>query len=136
MIRRAPQPPGGERRGRGWRPLPGSEGGPRPAGEILQGLLRSLRIEERSRQGRVASAWLKAAGEDLASRARPVAFRAGLLTVEVDGAGLLLELKGFRGPALLEAVRAEPGGGVVREIRWVPAGRAGAGGGERAGGGP
>ncbi len=84
-------------------------------------------MEERRRQGGLASAWLRAAGEELATRARPVAFRTGVLTVEVDGAGLLLELKGFRSAALLEALRSEPGGGVVREIRWVPAGRAGTG---------
>ena len=112
--------------------------GPEAASEVLRRLLRDLRIEERSRQGELASAWDRAAGADLSSRARPVAFRGGVLTVEVEGAGLLHEVRGFRAGAILEALRAEPGGAVVREIRWVPAGRAGGaaggGGGEGRGG--
>jgi len=92
---------------------------------VLKRLLRDLRLEERSRQGGLASAFDRAAGPDLASRARPVAFRAGVLTVEVEGAGLLQEVRGFRAPAILQALRGEPGGAVVREIRWVPAGRTG-----------
>lgn len=127
MIRRPAGPPGGPRRKPCWKPLPGAGAGPRPAAEILEGLLRSLRVEERRRQGGLASAWLRTAGEELATRARPVAFRSGVLTVEVDGAGLLLELKGFRSADLLRALRSEEGGGAVREIRWVPAGRAGTG---------
>ena len=94
-------------------------------GEVLGRVLKDLRIEERSREGALASAWDRVAGAALSSRARPVAFRAGLLTVEVDGAALLQEVRGFRAGALLDALRAEPGGERVREIRFVPAGRSG-----------
>jgi hypothetical protein len=90
---------------------------------VLARVLRGLRIEERRREGALGSAWDRAAGEGLAPRARPVSFRAGLLTVEVEGAALLQEVRGFRAGALLEALRREPGGERVREIRFVPAGR-------------
>jgi hypothetical protein len=94
---------------------------------VIGRLLRDLRVEERSREGALASAWERAAGEDLAARARPVAFEKGRLTVEVEGATLLQEVRGFRARALLEAVRGHPGGTRVREIRYVPAGRSGGG---------
>jgi hypothetical protein len=92
---------------------------------VLGRLLKDLRIEERSREGALATAWDKAAGADLASKARPVSFRSGLLTVEVDGAALLQEVRGFRARALLAALKGSDGGAKVREIRFVPAGRAG-----------
>jgi hypothetical protein len=88
-------------------------------------VLRDLDIDARTRDGDLALAWDKAAGNDLSGRARPVAFRAGRLTVEVTGASLLQEVRGFRARALLDALRAEPGGARVREIRFVPAGRPG-----------
>jgi hypothetical protein len=96
-------------------------------GPVLGRLLRDLRLEERNREGPLAAAWDKAAGPELAARARPVSFRTGLLVVEVDGAPLLQEVRGFRAKALLEALRGHPGGGKVREIRFVPAGRSGGG---------
>jgi hypothetical protein len=94
-------------------------------GPVLGRLLRELRIEERSREGALATAWDRAAGPELAARARPVSFRSGLLTVEVEGAALLQEVRGFRARALLAALKSDPGGGKVREIRFVPAGRTG-----------
>ena len=117
MIRRA-KPPG---KG-GPPPRPA---GPEPLGPVLKRLLRDLRIEERTREGALATAWDRAAGPELSSRARPVAFRTGTLTVEVEGAALLQEVRGFRARSLLSALKALPGGSKVRELRFVPAGRTG-----------
>jgi len=109
----------------GRRKPPEKPAGPEPLAPVLGRMLKDLRIEERSREGALATAWDRAAGPDLATKARPVSFRAGLLTVEVEGAALLQEVRGFRARALLAALRADPGGGKVREIRFVPGGRAG-----------
>ncbi len=117
------RPPGAGARG-GDRAKPGIRG-PEAVGPVLVRLMKELRLEERSREGPLAAAWEKAAGAELARAARPVAFRAGLLTVEVEGAALLQEVRGFRARALLQALRGDPGGGKVREIRFVPAGRSG-----------
>jgi len=112
--------PGRKGAGRGERREPE---GPEPLGPVLRRVVRDLRLEERSREGALADAWERAAGPDLAGRARPVEFRRGLLTVEVEGASLLQEVRGFRAKALLESLRGRPGGDRVREIRFVPAGR-------------
>jgi hypothetical protein len=117
VIRRAPSP--------GRRPEPKRPAGPEPLGPVLNRLLKELRLEERSREGALATAWEEAAGKDLSAKARPVAFRAGLLTVEVEGAALLQEVRGFRARSLLRGLKALPGGAKVREIRFVPAGRTG-----------
>jgi hypothetical protein len=90
---------------------------------VLKRLLKNLRLEERNREGALATAWERAAGTDLAGKARPVSFRQGLLTVEVEGAALLQEVSGFRARSILAAMRDLPGGRTVREIRFVPAGR-------------
>lgn len=119
MIGRFPRPS----RGRPAKEAPSREAGPEPVGPVLRKLLKDLRLEERNREGALASAWEEAAGKDLAGRARPVSFRQGLLTVEVEGAALLQEVCVFRARSILAAIRGLPGGGGVREIRFVPAGR-------------
>jgi hypothetical protein len=118
VIGRAGNP--GGRRAQAPRPA-----GPEPLAPVLGRILKDLRIEERSREGALATAWDAAAGPDLSAKARPVSFRSGLLTVEVEGAALLQEVRGFRARALLSALKGSPGGAKVREIRFVPAGRTG-----------
>ena len=125
MIGRA-GPPGKRRSPRpGASPAPPRPAGHEALGPVLTRILKDLRIEERSREGALATAWDIAAGPELASLARPVSFRSGLLTVEVDGAALLQEVRGFRARNLLAALKEHPGGAKVREIRFVPAGRTG-----------
>jgi len=121
--------PPGKRRvpPRGPAAPPARPNGPEAVGPVLGRLLKELRIEERSREGALATAWDEAAGPDLASKARPVSFHSGLLTVEVEGASLLQEVRGFRARGLLAALKARPGGTKVREIRFVPAGSTGGG---------
>jgi hypothetical protein len=118
---------GGPGKGRG-RPSRRPEGA-EAIGSVLGRVLKDLRLEERSRDGALASAWERAAGPELSPRARPVSLRSGVLTVEVDGATLLQEVRGFRAREILSALRGLPGGAGVREVRYVPAGRAGGGGG-------
>ncbi len=68
-----------------------------PFGEALERFLASSGLAPRLRSARVLAAWNEAAGEALARRARPVAFRAGELVVEVDSSAHLGELRGFTG---------------------------------------
>ena len=120
MIARA----GGPGRRGPARAAEATSGEPEALGPVLRRVVKGLRLEERAREGALAAAWEKAAGADLAGRARPVEFAKGLLTVEVEGASLLQEVRGFRSRELLRALRGQQGGDRVREIRFVPAGRA------------
>ena len=66
-------------------------------GEAMQDYLTASGLGRKLRDWPVHDAWRSAAGEALARRARPVAYRHGVLTVEVDSAAHLQELKGFTG---------------------------------------
>lgn len=71
-----------------------------PFSEALERFLSTSGLAPRMRAARVFQAWNEAAGEALARRARPVAFRAGELVVEVDSSAHLGELRGFTGEDL------------------------------------
>jgi hypothetical protein len=66
-------------------------------GEAMQDYLAASGLGRKLRDWPVHDAWICAAGEALARRARPVVYRNGVLTVEVDSAAHLQELKGFTG---------------------------------------
>ncbi len=107
-------------------------GGPVPFGEVLDSVVRDLRLDERKREGALVTAWDSAvtevAGQEAAAGLRPVAFRGGVLTVEVDGAPLLHRVRGFWTEGIRAALAARPAGARVRQIRYVPRGRTGEGG--------
>ncbi len=72
-------------------------GGPTPMKEVMRDYLASSGLERKLRDWPVHDAWREAAGEAFARHARPVALRHGVLTVEVDSAAHLQELKSFTG---------------------------------------
>ena len=63
----------------------------------LKGFLRASGIGEKLGPWAIFQAFSDAAGPSFARHARPVRFARGELTVEVDSATHLSELKGFRG---------------------------------------
>ena len=91
---------------------------PRRAGEVLDALLRAKRFYERKRYGVLVEAWRLAVGEQIAEHTRIGAFDRGRLVVEVDSPVLLQELRGFMEGAILEQLRAAPGGAEVAELRF------------------
>lgn len=99
--------------------------GPVPIGQVLDGLLKQWRLDERRREGPLASAWdvavSRVAGSEVVSRMRPVAFRGGTLTVEVEGAALLHQARGFWAGGIRAALAEDETGRRVRDIRFVPA---------------
>lgn len=72
-------------------------GGPVGLDVALRGFLRSSGLGERLRHARVYRAWNDALGPELSQRARPVQFRFGELTVEVESAAHHQELQNFTG---------------------------------------
>ncbi len=94
-----------------------------PIGEVLPPLLRQWRREQAVRTGLNLP---ETVGTCLGGEtAREVGFdslRRGILTLTVDNAALRGELEAFRKGPLLAAIQAAPGGGKVRELRFVSAG--------------
>jgi len=103
-----------ERAGQGAMP----EGGAKPFGDLLKGLMRRKRFRQRAKYGRLAQAWEGVVGEQVAGRTRIAGFREGVLLVEVSSPVLLQELHGFLRPVLLEQLRRTEGGRDVASIEF------------------
>ena len=66
--------------------------------DVLDSYLKETGItKSRGIVARVFEAWCSSVGRELARRARPVRFRSGELTLEVESSALLHELASFTG---------------------------------------
>jgi hypothetical protein len=97
---------------------------PLAVAELLSAVFRGTPTEKRLKEGSIWQVWDCAVGKQIASRARPVSFRAGTLTVAVSSApwmqqltflkkGIMEKLNGLLGEELvldiyLKAGKAEP----------------------------
>lgn len=88
---------------------------PRPVADLLTEALRGKPAERRLKEGRIWLLWDEAVGERIASRARPVAFRDGTLTVAVANAPWMQQLNFLKG-GIIEKLNVLLGGPVVRDI--------------------
>ena len=95
-------------------------------GRSLEQMLRRLGVAEAARGWRAVDVWPEVAGPRVADRARAVAFRDGVLVVEVQSAAWMNELSFLRRRFVGELNR-RLGESVVREIQLRPAGRGPAG---------
>ena len=84
--------------------------------EAMRGFLKQSGLEQRLRDWPVFDAWTEALGEKLARRARPVAFRAGELQVEVESAAHLHELQGFTGDQYRQLANKRLGREEIRRV--------------------
>jgi predicted nucleic acid-binding Zn ribbon protein len=91
------------------------------ARDALQGILRSLGLEERVRGFKAAEAWPELVGPALAARSVALDFQDGRLVIEAGSAAVMQELV-MRRAAILGAFEERFGPGLVREIVFVPAG--------------
>ena len=82
----------------------------------MSGLLTRLGGKGRALEYRVYDAYLKAAGEMLASRTTPDAFRDGTLFVRTTSSALAHEIVLLRAE-LMSRMTAALGPGIVRDIR-------------------
>ncbi len=90
-------------------------------GGPLKDLLNRLRLNEPMAGWQAVDLWSKVVGERVASRSRAVAFRDGLLIVEVESPTWMSELT-YHKRRIIRDLNAKLGGKVVvREIRLQPA---------------
>jgi len=90
--------------------------GPQPIGAAIRSFLREGGLRRPPQDRQTFNAWIDAAGPDWSARAQPVAFRAGQLTVEVDGSVQLHELRGFHGEGIRERANAALGERMIRKV--------------------
>ncbi len=96
---------------------------PRPmaVGELLTAAFTGTPVEKRLDEGKIWVVWDAAVGEQIAAKARPVAFRDGTLTVAVASAPWMQQLT-FLKEQIKAKVNERLGGILVREI-YLKAGR-------------
>jgi len=87
---------------------------------ILPDVLREFRLDEAAAGWRAVAEWPALAGERIAKRTRAVAYRDGVMTIEVEGSAWMHEL-GFLKRELVRRANQRAGANVVRDVRFVPA---------------
>jgi predicted nucleic acid-binding Zn ribbon protein len=92
----------------------------KPLAAILPDVLRDLRLEDAAAGWRAVADWPALAGERIAKRTRAVAFRDGVMTIEVEGSAWIHEL-GFLRRELVRRANQRVGANVVRDVRFVSA---------------
>ena len=87
-------------------------------GAILARVMKDVRPARRKRRDKIADAWARIAGPEIALETRPATLRQGVLTVEVKSSSLLHELRSFRRDELLERLLAAEPSGRVTGLRF------------------
>jgi len=88
---------------------------PSELSELLPTLFTAKPLGKRLREAVIWRVWDRSVGEQIASKARPAAFREGVLTVVVSSAPWMQQL-GFLKRQLIEAVNRNLGEELVRDI--------------------
>ena len=91
-------------------------GGTQKLADILASVLQKRGYAKPLVTTGVQGAWVRVAGERLATRSRVATFRDGILTIEVDSAAQRYELEAFRGPELLVGLQRDEDIPKVRKI--------------------
>jgi len=86
--------------------------------DALESFLRSSGLNRRAGVEQAFAAWRKALGVRLARRARPVRFRDGELTVEVDSSAHFQELSSFTGETFRKKANRAVGGELIRSVNF------------------
>lgn len=94
---------------------------PSELSSFLPTLFTGKPLSKRFRESAIWRVWDKAVGQPLASKARPAAFREGVLTVVVSSAPWMQQL-GFLKRQIIESVNSALGEDLVTEI-YLKAGR-------------
>lgn len=92
--------------------------GPLPLDGLIKSFLRENNLTTSPGYTTVFRAWNDTASPTMRNHTEPVLFRGGKLTVEVDSAPLLQELRNFTGEAQRRKVNAQLGKETIRRIAF------------------
>ena len=90
--------------------------GPRSIDQLIRTFLRDNRLGSRARHTTVFKTWNHVLGPDLSGHAVPVRFRDDVLTVEVDSAAHMQELRNFTGEAYRGKTNERLGNEAIRKV--------------------
>ncbi|MFT7670736.1 MAG: hypothetical protein ACI8X5_003447 [Planctomycetota bacterium] len=87
-------------------------------GDAMRGFLRETGLGEQLRHAGVYRAWSDALGPKLSQRAKPVFYKFGELTVEVESAAHLHELQNFTGEQYRREANESLGEERIKKIQF------------------
>lgn len=82
---------------------------------LLESVFAGKPLQKRLREARVWEVWQEAVGEKIASRAKPLSFRDGILTVAVSGSAWLQQLSLMK-PEVIQNVNEAADEEIVKDI--------------------
>ena len=94
----------------------GRRGSTQALGDLVAALMQRRAYARPLALSGLRDAWLRAAGERIASRSRVVALRDGVLTIEVSSSAQCYELEAFRARQLLAALQTDTDAPGVRRL--------------------
>lgn len=94
-------------------------GEPERIGDVVQRLLRDLRLPSKLELEELSRTWEELLGVDLCRRCRVSGLKGNVLQVEVDSPALLNELRFFRRDELIESLHKALPHIVITNIRFV-----------------
>jgi predicted nucleic acid-binding Zn ribbon protein len=86
---------------------------------VLPRVFKQLGLEEGLLGWRAVHEWEQAVGPRIARHARAVAFREGVLQIEVEGSAWMHEL-GFLKADLMRTINRHLGSRLVKNLRFIP----------------
>ena len=92
--------------------------GPLPLDGLIQSFLRENNLTTSPGYSAVFRAWNETSDPTMRNHTEPVLYRGGKLTVEVDSAALLQELRTFTGEALRRKINKQLGKETIRRIAF------------------
>lgn len=90
----------------------------RPVSDILGGVLKRLRIDQRQSESHVVAVWKQVIDPVVAAHARPVSLAKGTLFVSVDSSPWLAEIVRYRSREILERLQLAVGKDVVQRVSY------------------
>jgi len=100
--------------------VPPGGGHEAPVAEVLNGLMKRLGINDEVWMKELESAWPEIVGAAIAAHARPGRYEKGVLSVFVDSAVWLHELKRSLHAALLAKIQKRFTAERIRSVRYLP----------------
>ena len=82
---------------------------------LLDSVFAGKPLQKRLREAHIWEVWQEAVGEKIASRARPLSFRDGILTVAVSGSAWLQQLSMMK-PEIMQSLNEAAAEEIVKDI--------------------
>ena len=90
----------------------------RPVGDVLPGVLKGLRIDDRRAEAELVKVWNDLLDPNIVAHAQPANLRKGTLFVNVDSSVLLSEIVRYRRKEILDRLQHSFGKNLIQKISY------------------